>query len=92
MTEYPETCSQCGAPARWTTLIDERVGIEDFLFCTNQDCLYYDRLHIEAQRHKVEDEARKLKAYRRHLEKERELAYQLTAEARRRNKQMTYTV
>lgn len=46
---YPEICTNCGAPARIETLSDERLGVEDYQFCINIHCPFYDRKTAELE-------------------------------------------
>ncbi len=47
--QYPEKCEACGAPARWITLSDEAIGVEEFKVCVNVGCPMYDRRQAELE-------------------------------------------
>lgn len=81
--QYPVKC-ECGAPARLETISDETLGIEEFLFCKNPACKFYDAGEADRQ----QQIARQTKSYGRNQIK-RVKATGLLARASRKQSNQT---
>lgn len=64
---YRHKCTGCRYPARLDTQVDEVNGIEQFLFCVNPTCFFYDRLDPDLA-HQNRLIPKREKAYRKHLD------------------------
>lgn len=84
--KYREICPQCGAPARLALLANEAIGIEEFVFCQNPGCLFYDRNTIEAEKRRADEAVRQTKSFKRHQSKLWKSEFRKAAEGRKRNR------
>jgi hypothetical protein len=64
LTQYPEKCRTCGAPARTELCVDDSIGVEWFQFCINPKCVQFDAWLVR-KRQEEEAKARQSAAFKR---------------------------
>ena len=69
LANYPEKCPDCGSPARWEMTIDERHGLDNWLFCINPKCWAFDHSNLQHLRALLVKAMQHTKGYQRHYKK-----------------------